>query len=94
LAPYVIVASLYAIFMIGYIPAVFCYLWSSEERQDAINRLITTSADAIVSLLTLTPTTSGRREQSPIEHGHRAAAAAQAQRQRPAVKGRAGGARA
>lgn len=56
LAPYVVVASLYAIFIIGYIPAVVCYLFCGQDRQDAINRLITTSADAIVCLLTLTHT--------------------------------------
>lgn len=55
LAPYVIMAALYAIFVIGYIPAVICYLCSDEGRQDAVDRLIMTSANAIVSLLTLTP---------------------------------------
>jgi hypothetical protein len=56
LAPYVIVAALYAIFMLEHVPVVICYLCSSRERQDAIDRLITTSANAIVALLTLTPT--------------------------------------
>jgi hypothetical protein len=55
LAPYVIVAALYALFVIGYVPAVICYLCSDHDRQDAVDRLITTSANAIVSLLTLTP---------------------------------------
>jgi hypothetical protein len=59
LAPYVIVASLYAIFVIGYIPAVTCYLCSAQDRQDAVDRLITTSANAIVALLTLTPADGG-----------------------------------
>jgi hypothetical protein len=58
LAPYVVLGALYAIFVIGYIPAVFCYLCSGHDRQDAIHRLITTSANAIVSLLTLTPADS------------------------------------
>jgi hypothetical protein len=61
LAPYVVVTSLYAIFIVGYIPAVVCYLFSSPDRQDAISRLITTSADAIVFLLTLTHTSSRRQ---------------------------------
>ena len=55
LAPYVIMASLYALFVIGYIPAVICYLRADRNRQEAINQLITTSANAIVCLLTLTP---------------------------------------
>lgn len=55
LAPYVIVAALYAMFVIGYVPALLCYLCSGRDRQDAVDRLITTSANAIVSLLTLTP---------------------------------------
>ena len=56
LAPYMIMAALYAIFMIGYVPAVICYLCSGPDRQNAINHLIATSANAIVALLTLTPT--------------------------------------
>lgn len=52
LAPYMIMG----IFMIGYIPAVICYLCSGRDRQDAINHLIATSANAIVAILTLTPT--------------------------------------
>lgn len=55
LAPYVILAALYGIFIIGYVPAVICYLCSGRSKQDAVDRLITTSACAIVALLTLTP---------------------------------------
>ena len=55
LAPYVILATFYALFVIGYIPAVICYLCCGQDRQEAVDRLITTSANAIVSLLTLTP---------------------------------------
>ncbi len=55
LAPYAILAALYTIFVIGYIPAMVCYLCSDRDKQDAIARLITTSTNAIVSLLTLTP---------------------------------------
>jgi hypothetical protein len=66
LAPYAILAALYAVFMIGYVPGVICFLCSGGERQDAADRLITTSASAIVSLLTLTPlecgADRGRRE--------------------------------
>jgi hypothetical protein len=55
LAPYVIVAAMYTIFMLEHVPAMICYLCSDRDRQDAIDRLITTSANAIVALLTLTP---------------------------------------
>jgi hypothetical protein len=55
LAPYVIVAALYAIVMLEHVFSVICYLCSGRDRQDAIDRLITTSANAIVALLTLTP---------------------------------------
>jgi hypothetical protein len=58
-APYVILAALYAIFMIGYVPAVICYLCSGGDRQEAAGRLITTSASAIVALLTFTPADGG-----------------------------------
>ncbi len=71
LAPYVILAALYTVFMIGYVPTVICYLCSSRDRQDAAGRLITTSASAIVSLLTLTPaegsTSRGRRESASMD---------------------------
>jgi hypothetical protein len=75
LAPYVILASLYALFIIGYVPAVICYLSASQDRQDAADRLITTSADAIVSLLTLThPAAAAVR--SPARHQGRTPAGA------------------
>jgi hypothetical protein len=55
LAPYAIVAALYGIYILEHVPAAICYLCSGRDRQDAIDRLITTSTNAIVSLLTLTP---------------------------------------
>lgn len=55
LAPYAIVAALYAIYIVEHVLAAICYLCSGRDRQDAIEHLITTSANAIVSLLTLTP---------------------------------------
>lgn len=33
LAPYVLLAALYALFVIGYIPAAACYLYFAENRQ-------------------------------------------------------------
>ena len=59
LAPYAILAIQSGIFLIGYVPAVLCYLCSRQERREAMGRLITTSADAIVSLQTSTPTNQG-----------------------------------
>jgi hypothetical protein len=55
LAPYALLAALYAIFIVGYVPAVICYLSCGSNGQDAADRLIKTSACAIVALLTLTP---------------------------------------
>ena len=55
LAPYVIWAALCVIFLIGYAPAVIRYLCSGHDGQDAMTDLIATSANAVVSILTLTP---------------------------------------
>jgi hypothetical protein len=52
-APYVICAFLYAVFVIGYLAAVTRCLLKSGE-QEAMERLITVSANAIVAILTLT----------------------------------------
>lgn len=55
LAPYVIWAALCVIFLIGYALAVIRYLCSDHDGQDAMTYLIATSANAVVSILTLTP---------------------------------------
>jgi len=52
-APYVICAFLCAVFVIGYLAAVTRCLVKSAE-QEAMERLITVSANAIVAILTLT----------------------------------------
>lgn len=52
-APYVICAFLYAVFVIGYLAAVTRCIVKSAE-QEAMERLITVSANAIVAILTLT----------------------------------------
>lgn len=54
LAPYVLLAALYGVFLIGYTPAVIYYL-CSKNKQEAAEQLITTTTNAIVALLTLTP---------------------------------------
>jgi hypothetical protein len=68
-APYAICALLYSVFMIGYLAAVLRYLFSGPAGQQSMERLITVSANAIVSVLTLTghaprPTT----QPTPIAH--------------------------
>jgi len=61
LAPFTILITVYAFFAIGYVPAMICYLRSGRDqqdaktRQDAIASLITTSANALIALLTFTP---------------------------------------
>jgi hypothetical protein len=55
LAPYVLLAALYVLFVISYIPAAICFLCFAKNKQDAALDLITTSAEVIVALLTLTP---------------------------------------
>ncbi|HEY5985648.1 MAG TPA: hypothetical protein VIV12_04585 [Streptosporangiaceae bacterium] len=53
-APYAICALLYTVFVIGYLAAVARCLCAKSE-QEAMERLITVSANAVVSILTLTP---------------------------------------
>jgi hypothetical protein len=57
LAPYVIWALLLAVFVIGYIAALTRYLWAKPDDHDAMERLITISANAVVSILTLSVAT-------------------------------------
>jgi hypothetical protein len=54
LAPYAIYGLLLAVFMIGYLAALARYLCAGPEGQEAMERLMVTSANAIVSILTLT----------------------------------------
>lgn len=53
-APYVICAFLYALFVIGYLAALIRCLCVKPGEQEAMERLITVSANAIVAILTLT----------------------------------------
>jgi hypothetical protein len=53
LAPYVICASLYAVFVMSYIAAVLRYLCGDAAGQQAMERLIRVSANAVVAILTL-----------------------------------------
>jgi len=53
-APYAICGMLVIVFVIGYIAALIRYLCTKPEEREAMERLITVSANAIVSILTLT----------------------------------------
>jgi hypothetical protein len=55
-APYAICAMLYLLFVIGYLAALMRYMCAKSGGQEAMERLITVSANAIVSILTLTTT--------------------------------------
>jgi|SRR6266851_738134 len=56
-APYAVCALLYSIFVIGYLAAVLRYLCADAAGQQAMERLITVSANAVVSILTLNVST-------------------------------------
>jgi hypothetical protein len=53
LAPYAVCASLYAVFVVSYLAAVLRYLCADAAGQQAMERLITVSANAVVAILTL-----------------------------------------
>lgn len=54
LAPYAVCALMLTIFVVGYLAALARYLWAQPEQQKAMERLIMVSANAVVSILTLT----------------------------------------
>src|SRR5215472_189870 len=70
LAPFAILITIYTFFAIGYVPAMICFLSSGRDqqdaqtRQDAIASLITTSANALIALLTFTPMNWGITQSS------------------------------
>jgi hypothetical protein len=53
-APYAICVLLCVVFVIGYLAALIRYMCAGPGGQEAMERLITVSANAIVSILTLT----------------------------------------
>jgi hypothetical protein len=57
LAPYAVFALMLTVFVFGYFAALARYLWAQPEQQKAMERLIILSANAVVSILTLTPPT-------------------------------------
>jgi len=58
LAPYAVCALLFTVFVIGYLAALIRCLCAKPEHQEMRERLITVSANAIVSIMTLTACTS------------------------------------
>lgn len=52
-APYAACALLYAVFVVGYLGALVRYLCAGTAGQQAMERLIATSANAVVAILTL-----------------------------------------
>lgn len=62
LAPYAIYSLLLVVFVIGYLAALARYLCAGPEGQAAMERLMVTSANAIVSIVTLTCTSPTRTE--------------------------------
>jgi len=53
--PWVIYGLLYLIFILGYLAALARYLCAGGDGRQAMERLIVISANAVVSILTLTP---------------------------------------
>jgi hypothetical protein len=66
-APYAICAMLYIVFVIGYFAALVRILCAKSGGQEAMERLITVSANAIVSILTLTTTKLPPQVRQPPE---------------------------
>jgi len=67
LAPYAVLGLLLLVFLIGYLAALARYLCAGPEGQEAMERLLMISANAIVSILTLTlasPPPRPRKSQS------------------------------
>jgi hypothetical protein len=54
LAPYAVLGLLLLIFAAGYLAALARYLCAGPDGQEAMERLVVLSANAIVSILTLT----------------------------------------
>jgi hypothetical protein len=69
-APYAICAMLYVVFVIGYLAALIRYMCAEPGGQEAMERLIAVSANAIVSILTLTVTKLPPQAKQPPAQPH------------------------
>lgn len=63
--PPALYAMLYSVFILGYLAAVTRYLCARAEGQQAMERLIMTSANSVVTILTLTRAPLPRPVQQP-----------------------------
>lgn len=68
MAPYAVCALLFTVFVIGYLAALIRCLCAKPEQQEIRERLITVSANAIVSIMTLTACTSPVLAKQPSNH--------------------------
>jgi hypothetical protein len=65
IAPYAVCGLLFTVFVIGYLAALIRCVLTKPEEQEAMERLITVSANAIVSILTLTAATLPAQAKQP-----------------------------
>jgi hypothetical protein len=66
-APYAVGGLLFIVFVIGYLAALIRWLFAKPGEQEAMERLITVSANAIVSILTLTAATLPAQAKQPSD---------------------------
>ena len=64
-APYTVCVLLYLVFVVGYLAAIVRYLCAGPDGQEAMERLITVSANAVVSILTLRQFAAGTPRTAP-----------------------------
>lgn len=67
MAPYAVCTLLFTVFVIGYLAALIRCLCAKPEQQEVMERLITVSANAIVSILTLRASTIPSQAKQPTE---------------------------
>jgi hypothetical protein len=67
MAPYAVCAHLFTVFVIGYLAALIRCLCAKPEQQEVMERLITVSANAIVSILTLRASILPSQAKQPTE---------------------------
>ena len=70
LAPYAVCASLYAVFVVSYLAAVVRYLCADAAGQQAMERFITVSANAVVAILTLNASDLPAQAMQPSQPRH------------------------
>jgi fumarate reductase subunit C len=71
LAPYAVCASLYVVFVVSYLAAVLRYLCADAAGQQAMERFITVSANAVVAILTLNASALPAQTMQPSQPSRR-----------------------